>query len=152
MLFSWNTGRMYDVAVRVRRAVPVEGLSRRELWLAEETVSHLLDWEECRRQQPIRNPKLAARLGVIGAILDEDKLLPKNEILQNTLLDNPPKVHDISVGDLQKAGWEGTELKTGPLNSPGTDAKRRELLKIGDQRVGASLNPRENGHCHPETK
>lgn len=95
VLFLWNTGRMYDVAAQVRWAVPIKGLSRRavvrELWLAGETVSQMLDREECRRQQPIRHPKLAAWLGVIRAILDEDKLLPKMEFSETPL--TPLTIH-----------------------------------------------------------
>lgn len=69
-----------DVYVRVRRAVLVEGKSRpavaREFGLARKTVRKMLEYSlppGYRRQKPIRRPKLGPWLGVIDAILEEDK-------------------------------------------------------------------------------
>ena len=79
---------MYDVDVyaRVRRAVLVEGRSRRavarEFGLARKTVSKMLEYSlppGYRRQQPIRRPKLGPWQGVIDAILEEDKQRPKKQ-------------------------------------------------------------------------
>jgi transposase len=79
---------MYDVDVyaRVRRAVLVEGQSRRavarEFGLAGKTVSKMLAYSlppGYRRQKPIRRPKLGPWQGVIDAILEEDKQRPKKQ-------------------------------------------------------------------------
>ncbi len=79
---------MYDVDVyaRVRRAVLVEGKSRRavarEFGLARKTVRKILEYSlppGYRRQKPIRRPKLGPWLGVIDAILEEDKQRPKKQ-------------------------------------------------------------------------
>ncbi|MGB9107085.1 MAG: IS21 family transposase [Telluria sp.] len=79
---------MYDVDVyaRVRRAVLVEGKSRRavarEFGLARKTVSKMLEYSlprGYRRQKPIRRPKLGPWLGVIDAILEDDQKRPKKQ-------------------------------------------------------------------------
>ncbi len=79
---------MYDVDVyaRVRRAVLVEGRSRRavarEFGLARKTVSKMLGYSlppGYRRQKPIRRPMLGPWLGVIDAILEDDKQRPKKQ-------------------------------------------------------------------------
>ena len=84
----WNTGGMYTVELyaRVRRAVLVEGKSRRavarEFGLARKTVRKMLEYSlppGYRRQKPIRRPKLGPWLGVIDAILEEDKQQPKKQ-------------------------------------------------------------------------
>jgi transposase len=79
---------MYDVDVyaRVRRAVLVEGKSRRavarEFGLARKTIGRMLEYSlppGYRRQKPIRRPKLGPWQGVIDAILEEDKQRPKKQ-------------------------------------------------------------------------
>ncbi len=79
---------MYTVELyaRVRRAVLVEGKSRRavarEFGLARKTVSKMLEYSlppGYRRQQPIRRPKLGPWLGVIDAILEDDQQRPKKQ-------------------------------------------------------------------------
>jgi len=79
---------MYTVELyaRVRRAVLVEGKSRRaaarEFGLARKTVGKMLEYSlppGYRRQQPIRRPKLGPWQGVIDAILEEDKQRPKKQ-------------------------------------------------------------------------
>jgi len=79
---------MYDVDVyaRVRRAVLVEGRSRRavarEFGLARKTVRKMLEYSlppGYRRQQPVRKPKLGPWLGVIDTILEEDKQRPRKQ-------------------------------------------------------------------------
>jgi len=86
--FLWDTGGMYDVDVyaRVRRAVLVDGKSRRavarEFGLARKTIGKMLAYSlppGYRRQKPILRPKLGPWQGVINAILDEDKQRPRKQ-------------------------------------------------------------------------
>src|SRR6202167_168029 len=76
---------MYTVEIygRVRRAVLVEGKSERavaqEFGIARETVRKMLRYSVppgYRRERPGKRPKLGAWLGVIDAILKEDKDSP----------------------------------------------------------------------------
>jgi len=71
---------------RVRRAVRVEGKSERavalEFGLARETVRKMLRYAVppgYRRQQSPKRPKLGPWLGVIDAILEDDKQQPKKQ-------------------------------------------------------------------------
>ena len=76
---------MYEVELygRVRRAVRVEGRSQRavakEYGLSRDTVRKMLQYAVppgYQRQQPIKRPKLGPWLGVIDAILNDDKQRP----------------------------------------------------------------------------
>src|ERR1035438_6597255 len=73
---------MFQVEIygRVRRAVRVEGRSQRavakEFGLSRETVRKMLQYAVppgYQWQQPIKRPKLGPWLGVIDAILNDDK-------------------------------------------------------------------------------
>jgi len=71
---------------RVRRAVIVEGKSRREtareFGIARKTVNKMLRYSVppgYQRAQPIRKPKLGPWLGVIDAILEQDQTQPKKQ-------------------------------------------------------------------------
>jgi transposase len=71
---------------RVRRAVRVEGKSQRavarEFGLSRETVRKMLQYAVppgYQRQQPIQRPKLGPWLGVIDAILEDDKRRPAKQ-------------------------------------------------------------------------
>jgi len=86
--FLWNTGGMKTVELyaRVRRAVLVEGMSRRaaarEFGLARKTVNKMLEYSVppgYQRQKPVRRPKLATWQGVIDAILEDDKQRPRKQ-------------------------------------------------------------------------
>src|SRR5947209_2310467 len=79
---------MYAVEVyaRVRRAVLVEGRSRRavarEFGLARKTIRKMLEYSlppGYQRQLPVRRPKLGPWLGVIDAILKDDKTRPARQ-------------------------------------------------------------------------
>ena len=79
---------MYTVELygRVRRAVQVEGKSERqvarEYGLARETVRKMLQYSTppgYRRQQPAKRPKLDPWVGVIDAILQEDRERPRKQ-------------------------------------------------------------------------
>ena len=84
----WDTGGMKTVELyaRVRRAVLVEGKSRRavarEFGLARKTIGKMLEYSlppGYRRQKPVRRPKLGPWLGVINAILEDDKQRPRKQ-------------------------------------------------------------------------
>ena len=75
-----------EIYGRVRRAVRVEGRSQRavamEFGLSRETVRKMLEYAVppgYRRQQPIRRPKLGPWIGVIDAILDDDRQRPPKQ-------------------------------------------------------------------------
>ena len=75
-----------EIYGRVRRAVLVEGRSQRavarEFGLARETVRKMLRYSVppgYRRQQPAKRPKLGPWIGVIDAILEEDKTEPTKQ-------------------------------------------------------------------------
>ncbi len=79
---------MYQVEIygSVRRAVLVEGRSRRavarEYGISRTTVDKMLRYSVphgYQRQQPIKRPKLGPWLGVIDAILTEDKQHPRKQ-------------------------------------------------------------------------
>jgi transposase len=79
---------MFEVEIygRVRRAVRVEGRSQRavarEFGLSRETVRMMLEFAVppgYRRQQPVRRPKLGPWIGVIDAILDDDRQRPAKQ-------------------------------------------------------------------------
>lgn len=71
---------------RVRRAVVVEGKSRREtareFGIARKTVNKMLRYSVppgYQRTQPIRKPKLGPWLGTIDAIVEQDQTQPKKQ-------------------------------------------------------------------------
>ena len=75
-----------EIYGRVRRAVLVEGRSRRavarEFGISRKTIEKMLRYSVppgYQRQQPARRPKLGPWLGVIDAILEEDKQRPKKQ-------------------------------------------------------------------------
>jgi transposase len=75
-----------EIYGRVRRAVRVEGRSQRavarDFGLSRETVRKMLRYAVppgYQRQQPIKRPKLGPWLGVIDAILDDDKQRPAKQ-------------------------------------------------------------------------
>lgn len=75
-----------ELYARVRRAVLVEGMSRRavarEFGLARKTVAKMLEYSAppgYRRQKPVRRPKLGPWQGAIDAILEDDKLRPPKQ-------------------------------------------------------------------------
>lgn len=88
MCFLWDTGGMKTVELyaRVRRAVLVEGMSRRaaarEFGLARKTVAKMLEYSVppgYQRQKPVRRPKLGPWQGAIDAILNDDKQRPRKQ-------------------------------------------------------------------------
>ena len=79
---------MYHVEMyaRVRRACMVDGMSLREaarvFGLHRDTVRKILAYSVppwCRRQDPPRGPKLEPFTGVIDAILEADRQVPRKQ-------------------------------------------------------------------------
>ena len=75
-----------EIYGRVRRAVRVEDRGQRtvarEFGLSRETVRKMLQYAVppgYQRQQPIKRPKLGPWLGIIDAILKDDKLRPAKQ-------------------------------------------------------------------------
>ena len=75
-----------EIYGRVRRAVRVEGRSQRavarEFGLSRETVRKMLRYAVppgYQRQQPIKRPKLGPWVGVIDAILEDDRQRPAKQ-------------------------------------------------------------------------
>ena len=75
-----------EIYGRVRRAVRVEGRSQRavarDFGLSRETVRKMLQYAVppgYQRQQPIKRPKLGPWVGVIDAILEDDKQRPAKQ-------------------------------------------------------------------------
>ena len=88
LCFLWDIGGMKTVELyaRVRRAVIVEGMSRRaaarEFGLARKSVNKMLSYSVppgYQRQKPVRRPKLGPWQGVIDSILEDDKQRPRKQ-------------------------------------------------------------------------
>src|SRR5258708_17191417 len=112
---SWNTEGMFGVEIygRVRRAVRVEGRSQRavarEFGLSRETVRKMLAYAVppgYQRQQPIKRPKLGPWLGVIDAILADDKQRPaKQRHTAKRLFDRLRDEHGFTGGFTTAKGY-----------------------------------------------
>ena len=95
-----------EIYGRVRRAVRVEGRSQRavamEFGLSRETVRKMLEYAVppgYRRQQPIRRPKLGPWIGVIDAILDDDRQRPaKQRHTAKRIFDRLREEHQFTGG------------------------------------------------------
>src|SRR5664279_4470453 len=99
---------MYQVEIygRIRRAVLVEGRSQRsvarEFGLARVTVHKMLGYSippGYRRKEPVKRPKLGPWMGVIDAILEEDKSQPaKQRHTAQRIFDRLRAEHGFSGG------------------------------------------------------
>jgi transposase len=99
---------MFEVEIygRVRRAVRVDGRSQRavarEFGLSRETVRKMLEFAVppgYRRQQPVRRPKLGPWIGVIDAILDDDRQRPpKQRHTAKRIFDRLREEHQFTGG------------------------------------------------------
>jgi transposase len=95
-----------EIYGRVRRAVRVEGRSQRavarEFGLSRETVRKMLEFAVppgYRRQQPVRRPKLGPWIGVIDAILDDDRQRPpKQRHTAKRIFDRLREEHQFTGG------------------------------------------------------
>src|SRR3974390_2963756 len=129
---------MYEVEIdgRVRRAVRVEGKSQRavarEFGLSRETVRKMLQYAvrpAYQRQQPIRRPKRGAWLGVIDAILNDDKQRPaKQRHTSKRIVERLKEEHQFTGGytivkDYVRPGTlRGQEMFV-PLGHPAGEAQ-----------------------------
>ena len=95
-----------EIYGRVRRAVRVEGRSQRavarDFGLSRETVRKMLQYAVppgYRREQPIQRPKLGPWLGVIDAILSDDKRRPaKQRHTAKRIFDRLKEEHQFTGG------------------------------------------------------
>src|ERR1039457_769702 len=113
---------MYTVEIygRVRRAVLVEGRSRRsvarEFGVSRKTIQKMLTYSVppgYQRRLPIRRPKLGPWLGVIDAILKEDKTRPvKQRHTAKRIFERLKAEHKFSGGyTIVKDYVRGEELR-----------------------------------------
>jgi transposase len=84
----WDTGGMFKVELygRVRRAVLVDGVSQRtvarEFGISRKSVRKMVSFSVppgYQRQQPVKRPKLGPWVGVIDAIVADDKQRPSKQ-------------------------------------------------------------------------
>ena len=95
-----------EIYGRVRRAVRVEGRSQRavarDFGLSRETVRKMLQYAVppgYQRQQPIKRPKLGPWVGVIDAILEDDKQRPaKQRHTAKRIFDRLKEEHGFTGG------------------------------------------------------
>ena len=95
-----------EIYGRVRRAVRVEGRSQRavarEFGLSRETVQKMLEFAVppgYRRQQPVRRRMLGPWIGVIDAILDDDRQRPaKQRHTAKRIFDRLKEEHQFTGG------------------------------------------------------
>ena len=124
---------LYD---RVRRAVLVEGRSQRavalEFGVSRDSVRKMLRYSVppgYQRQQPVRRPRLGLWIGVIDAILEEDKTRPaKQRHTAKRILDRLREEHGFTGGYtivkdyVRTATLRGREMFV-PLTHPAGEAQ-----------------------------
>lgn len=137
---------MFQVEIygRVRRAVRVEGRSQRavarEFGLSRETVRKMLQYAVppgYQRQQPIRRPKLGPWIGVIDAILDDDKQRPaKQRHTAKRIFDRLREEHQFTGGyTIVKDYVRSAELRTREMFVPLTHAPGEAQADFGEALV-----------------
>ncbi len=137
---------MFQVEIygRVRRAVRVEGRSQRavarEFGLSRETVRKMLQYAVppgYQRQQPIRRPKLGPWLGVIDAVLDDDKRRPvKQRHTAKRIFDRLREEHQFTGGyTIVKDYVRSAELRSREMFVPLTHAPGEAQADFGEALV-----------------
>src|SRR5260370_27689932 len=133
-----------EIYGRVRRAVRVEGRSQRavarEFGLWREVVGKMLVdgvAPGCRRQQPIKRPKLGRWLGVIDAILADDKLRPaKQRHTAKRIFDRLKDEHCFTGGyTIVKDYVRGEQVRSREMFIPLTHAPGEAQADFGEALV-----------------
>jgi transposase len=138
--------RMFKVELygRVRRAVLVEGRSQRavarEFGIARKTIQKMLRYSVppgYRRQQAVNRPKLGPWLGVIGAILEEDKTQPaKQRHTAKRIFERLKAEHGFSGGyTIVKDYVHTAELRSREMFVPLTHAPGEAQADFGEALV-----------------
>lgn len=137
---------MFSVEIygRVRRAVRVEGKSQRavarEFGLSRETVRKMLQYAVppgYQRQQPIKRPKLWPWLGVIDAILEDDKQRPaKQRHTAKRIFDRLKEEHRFTGGyTIVKDYVRGEQVHSREVFVPLTHAPGEAQADFGEALV-----------------
>jgi transposase len=133
-----------EIYGRVRRAVRVEGRSQRavarEFGLSRETVRKMLQYAVppgYQRQQPIKRPKLGPWLGVIDAILDDDKQRPaKQRHTAKRIFERLREEHGFTGGyTIVKDYVRSAELHSREMFVPLTHAPGEAQVDFGEALV-----------------
>ncbi len=133
-----------EIYGRVRRAVRVEGRSQRavarEFGLSRETVRKMLQYAVppgYQRQQPVRRPKLGPWIGVIDAILDDDKQRPaKQRHTAKRIFDRLREEHGFSGGyTIVKDYVRGEQLRSREMFVPLTHGPGEAQADFGEALV-----------------
>jgi transposase len=138
--------RMFKVELygRVRRAVLVEGRSQRavarEFGIARKTIQKMLRYSVppgYRRQQAVKRPKLGPWLGVIDAILEEDKTQPaKQRHTAKRIFERLKAEHGFSGGyTIVKDYVHTAELRSREMFVPLTHAPGEAQADFGEALV-----------------
>jgi transposase len=133
-----------EIYGRVRRAVRVEGRSQRavarEFGLSRETVRKMLAYAVppgYQRQQPIKRPKLGPWLGVIDAILADDKQRPaKQQHTAKRIFDRLRDEHGFTGGyTIVKDYVRGEQVRRREMFVPLTHAPGEAQADFGEALV-----------------
>jgi transposase len=133
-----------EIYGRVRRAVRVEGRSQRavarEFGLSRETVRKMLAYAVppgYQRQQPIKRPKLGPWLGVIDAILADDKQRPaKQQHTIKRIFDRLRDEHGFTGGyTIVKDYVRGEQVRSREMFVPLTHAPGEAQADFGEALV-----------------
>jgi transposase len=133
-----------EIYGRVRRAVRVEGRSQRavarEFGLSRETVRKMLQYAVppgYQRQQPIKRPKLGPWLGVIDAILEDDKQRPtKQRHTAKRIFERLREEHGFTGGyTIVKDYVRSAELRSREMFIPLTHAPGEAQADFGEALV-----------------
>jgi transposase len=137
---------MFQVEIygRVRRAVRVEGRSQRavarDFGLSRETVRKMLQYAVppgYQRRQPIKRPKLGPWVGVIDAILEDDKQRPaKQRHTAKRIFERLKEDHGFTGGyTIVKDYLRSAELHSREMFIPLTHAPGEAQVDFGEALV-----------------
>ena len=133
-----------EIYGRVRRAVRVEGKSQRavakQFGLSRDTVRKMLEYAVppgYQRQQPIKRPKLGPWLGVIDAILADDKQKPvKQRHTAKRIFDRLRDEHGFTGGyTIVKDYVRGEQVRSREMFVPLTHAPGEAQVDFGEALV-----------------